>query len=268
MERPLVSLSSDFGPGNRGIGVMRATVLEICPEAQVIDLVHDIEGCNIKDGAKLFESVGCIPAGYHVCVVDPGVGTTRHGIAIETDRGDVLIGPDNGVLIPTSNFLGGIKRVHALENEKYQKAPASPVFHGRDIFAAAAAHLAAGVEISELGEELSVEDLIEAPYKEALYQDGTIQAEVISLHKVFGNASLNVCREEMHKVASAGDDILFNLKNKQITIPYRKTFGEVDVGSPVIFDDAYRRVEVAINQGNFAREYDVNVGDAVTLNSK
>ena len=247
---------------------MRATVLEICPEAQVIDLVHDIEGCNVKDGAKLFESVGCIPVGYHVCVVDPGVGTKRNGIAIETGRGDVLIGPDNGVLIPTSNFLGGIKRVHALENEEYQKKPVSPVFHGRDIFAVAAAHLATGIEISELGEKLLVENLVEAPYKEALCQNGTISAEVISLHKVFGNASMNVCREEMHKVASVGDDVLLSLNDKEIIIPYRKTFGEVGVGSPVIFDDAYGRVEVAINQGNFAKEYNMNVGDAVTIKNK
>ncbi|MBI3619516.1 SAM-dependent chlorinase/fluorinase, partial [Candidatus Peregrinibacteria bacterium] len=98
MPRPFLSLSTDFGPGNKGIGVMKAVILGICPEAQIIDLVHEIEGYNITEGAKLFEATAYLPVGCHVCVVDPGVGTSRRGLIIQTGRGDFLIGPDNGVL--------------------------------------------------------------------------------------------------------------------------------------------------------------------------
>ncbi|MEK7137456.1 MAG: SAM-dependent chlorinase/fluorinase [Patescibacteria group bacterium] len=102
MQKPFISISTDFGPGNKGLGVMRATILMICPEAEIIDLANDITGFDTTEGAKLLESVFYLQRGFHICVVDPGVGTKRRGIAIETGRGDFLIGPDNGVLIPAT----------------------------------------------------------------------------------------------------------------------------------------------------------------------
>ncbi|MFH0770038.1 MAG: SAM-dependent chlorinase/fluorinase [Candidatus Peregrinibacteria bacterium] len=110
---PLISLSTDFGL-NKGIGIMKACILDICPDAVIIDLAHNIQSFDITDGARLFESVAYVRKGEHVCVVDPGVGTKRQGLIIETGRGDHLIGPDNGVLIPATRFLGGIRRAHRI----------------------------------------------------------------------------------------------------------------------------------------------------------
>ena len=116
----------------------------------------------IRDGALLlWSAVPYLPVGVHVAVVDPGVGTARKGIAIKTLRGDFLVGPDNGLLMPAAARLGGITHVHLLENERYALPDVSSSFHGRDIFAPAAAHLADGVPIEELGREVHPRRLLE-----------------------------------------------------------------------------------------------------------
>lgn len=264
MQKPFISISTDFGPGNRGLGVMRATILMICPDAEIIDLANDITGFDIAEGAKLLESVFSLPMGYHICVVDPGVGTKRRGIAIETARGDFLIGPDNGVLIPATRFLGGIKKVHQLTNEKYMRLPVSAIFHGRDVFAPATAHLAAGVASSEFGSEVPVKELAPAAYEEALFADGRIEARAI-LRNRFGSIFLNVRHAEMHKLATVGDSLTLTLKDRTITLPYLRTFGDVPKGEAIILDDDFGRVEIAINQGNFGDMYGVEQGDKVTM---
>ena len=199
MNSPLISLSTDFGPGNKGIGVMKATILMICPQAQIIDLAHDITGFGITEGAKLLESVFYLPIGYHICVVDPGVGTKRRALAIKTGRGDVLIGPDNGVLIPATRFLGGIKEIRSITSEKVMRLPVSPIFHGRDVFAPAAAHLANGVALSDLGPEVTEQDLTKAAYEEATFEKDHIDAQAALINK-FGSVFLNVMQREMHKL--------------------------------------------------------------------
>ena len=261
---PFISLSTDFGPGNKGIGVMKATILTICPQAQIIDLAHDITGFGISEGAKLLESVFWLPVGFHICVVDPGVGTARRAIAIKTNRGDVLIGPDNGVLRTAVRFLGGVKVIHEITNETFMRLPVSPIFHGRDVFAPAAAHLAAGVTIEQLGPTIVEDDLTEAAYEEAKIEKDHINATAVLINK-FGSVFLNIMQAEMHKLATPGGTITLELKEKSITLPYRRTFGDVTIGDDVILDDDFGRVEIAVNQGNFATKYSIKPGDRITL---
>ncbi len=150
--RPFVSLLSDFGLRDPSAGIMRAVVAGICPAAIVVDLAHEVDKFAIRDGALLlWSAVPYLPIGAHVAVVDPGVGTARKGIAIQTLRGDYLVGPDNGLLMPAAARLGGITRAHLLENPRYSLPEISSSFHGRDVFAPAAAHLADGVAIEQLG---------------------------------------------------------------------------------------------------------------------
>ena len=243
---------------------MKASILTICPNAQIIDLAHDIGEYNIKEGARILEATNWLPVGNHVCVVDPGVGTERRGIAIETKRGDMLIGPDNGVLIPAARFLGGIVRVHKLENEKYMRLPVSPIFHGRDVFSPAAAHLAAGIPIQDFGNEVPESELVPAAYEDAKYEDGIISAEVLVLNN-FGSCFLNIQQEEMHKLAEVGENIALSFDGTKMSVPYHRTFGDVAIGEPLILDDDFSRVELAVNQGNFSEKYGLSVGDAITL---
>lgn len=257
-------MSSDFGPGNIGCGAMEAVIFEICPEAKVIHFCHAIPGFDIKDGAKMLEGVAKIPKGIHVCVVDPGVGTKRRGVILETKRGDFLVGPDNGVLVTAADFLGGIVASYSLANEKYQRHPVSPIFHGRDIFAPAAGHLAKGVAPEQFGPQLDLKDLVPAPYPEAKWESNEIKCEVIHINEQ-GSLFLNIRAEEFLKKLEFGDLARLHLRDEKINLKVKKVFGEIPKGEALILPDDFGRVEVAINQGNFAFTFDVKRGERLSV---
>jgi S-adenosylmethionine hydrolase len=165
VERPFVSLLTDFGSRDPSAGIMRAVVLGIAPAANVVDLSHDVAKYAIRDGALLLWCAApYLPVGGHVAVVDPGVGTNRRPIAVRVHRGDVLIGPDNGLLLPAAERLGGIVDARLLASAAYRLPVVSSSFHGRDIFAPAAAHLATGVPFAALGPEVPVDGLVHLPW--------------------------------------------------------------------------------------------------------
>lgn len=260
----LITLTSDFEKQSQGVGAMEAVAYEICPEAKVVHLMHGLPDFDIVMGARTIETVVFIPVGNHVCVVDPGVGTQRRGIIIQTKRGDYLIGPDNGVLIPAARRLG-IKKSVEITNRKYMHEPVSPIFHGRDVFTPAAAHLAKGVRIEEFGKEIPIENLVKAPYDEAEVRDGKIEAEVINVNK-FGSCHLNIT----HAVFDAlglknGKTCTIQLKNKKVILPVATTFGDVPSGKELILKDDYGRVELAINQGRFIDKYGIQIKDKIIV---
>ena len=261
MKKPLITLTSDFGVQSQGVGIMQAVALEINPEAHVIHLMHGLPDFNLFYAARTMETVNYMPVGYHVCVVDPGVGTKRKPIIIETLRGDFLIGPDNGVLLPATMFLGGIKKIVEITNEEYVKHPVSPVFHGRDIFTPAAAYLSKGVKIEEFGKELSPKDLVKAPYEEAMAKENEIHAKVISINK-FGSFHLNITHAAWDKFNVKINEIIeMKSNNKSVKMSFATTFRDVKKGHPLIFKDDYGRIEVALNMGNFSKKYGVKIGD-------
>ncbi|MBI2541870.1 SAM-dependent chlorinase/fluorinase [Candidatus Woesearchaeota archaeon] len=265
MKKPLITLTSDFGVQTQGIGIMEAVALEINPDANVIHLMHGLPDFNLFYAARTMETISYMPIGFHVCVVDPGVGTKRKPIIIETGRSDFLIGPDNGVLIPATRFLKGIKKAVEISNEKYMKKPVSPVFHGRDIFTPAAAYLSKGVKIDEFGKELNKKDLAKAPYEEAKVENNQIKAKVISINK-FGSLHLNIMHSEWDKLnLKTGDTAIIMLNKKAVKIPFFTTFGEADKGKPLVFKDDYGRIEVALNQGSFQKKYNVKIGEDITI---
>ncbi|MBS3062661.1 MAG: SAM-dependent chlorinase/fluorinase [Candidatus Diapherotrites archaeon] len=262
--KPLVSFSTDFGPGNRGHGVMKAVILERCPDAEVVELATNVEGFDLRDGAKNFEGLAWLPKGIHICVVDPGVGTQRRGLIIETGRGDYLVGPDNGVLLPAASFVGDVKRAWHITNQEYLRQPVSHVFHGRDVFASVAGHLAAGVKPQEIGVEVGAGSLAPAPYPEACAENGRISAEIIHVN-AFGNVSFNIRNEALHQLVSLDDLITLTKGKQKIALPYKKTFGEVAAGTGLIFDGDFGRVEAALNQGSLAAKAGLKTADRVTL---
>lgn len=265
MSRPFISLSSDFGVGTQGIGIMRAVALQICPNAEIIDLRHGIPEFDIIEGAWTMESVEQLPVGAHVCVVDPGVGTERRGIIIKTKRGDYLIGPDNGVLMPAARRLGGIEKAVEIANEKYMRKPVSPVFHGRDVFAPAAAWLSKGVGIGKFGPETKPEKLTKAPYDEAEVSKGIVSAKIIHVNH-FGSVSINAIHGNFAKSGlKYKDDITIETNVKRINTKFLKTFGEVTKGEVIAFPDDYGRIEIAINHGRFTEKFGVKLGDKITI---
>lgn len=264
--RPLISLTSDFGVQSQGVGAMEGTAISICPDAYVLHLMHGLPEYNIIAAARTLETAIYLPVGFHICVCDPGVGTKRRAIAIETERGDFLIGPDNGVLIPASRVFGGIKRVHELSNPKYMRQPVSPIFHGRDVFTPAAAHLANGVSIEEFGPSIDEKDLVAAPYDDATISANKINASVIWINK-FGSIELNIPHKTWDEVGiKVGDKVMMVLPdNTKVELPVVTTFGEVKLGENLILKDDYGRVEVAKNLGKFAPEYNLKIGDQIVI---
>ena len=145
------------------------------------------------------------------------------------------------------------------------RKPVSPIFHGRDIFTPAAAYLSKGVKIEEFGKELNPKNLAKAPYEEAEIKGNEIYAKIISINK-FGSFHLNIMASEWDKLnINIGGNILLKIKNRNIKIPFCKTFGDVEKGKPLIMKDDYGRIEVALNQGSFAKKYKVKIGDGVVI---
>lgn len=268
MKNPIITLTSDFGVQSNGVGMMEAVALEINPKAHVIHLMHGLPDFNLFYAARTMETIDQVQIGYHVCVVDPGVGTKRKPIIIQTKRGDYFIGPDNGVLIPGARFLKGIKKAVEITNKKYMRKPISPIFHGRDIFTPAAAYLSKGIDIGKFGKKIDPENLAKAPYEEAIMEEDKIRARVISINK-FGSLHLNITHGTWDRFGAKLND-LFDLffGNEEVEAHFATTFGDVYKGEPLITKDEYGRIEVALNQDSFEKRYKVKIGDDFVIEKR
>jgi len=267
--RPFVSLLSDFGLRDPSAGIMRAVVAGICPTAIVVDLAHEVDKFAIRDGALLlWSAVPYLPIGAHVAVVDPGVGTARKGIAIQALRGDFLIGPDNGLLMPAAARLGGITRAHLLENPQYSLPEVSRSFHGRDVFAPAAAHLAAGVAIEELGRAVDPRRLLGLEWPRPEILPGRLRTQAIYLD-TFGNVKLSALAEDLEAALPGlrfGDHLGIRVGEggaaRELAAVWARTFGEVPEGAPLLTADSYGRASLAVHRGSAAAAFSLAL-DAV-----
>ena len=172
-------------------------ILGICPDAEVIDLAHDVRKYAIGEGAlSLWAALPYVPVGTHVAVVDPGVGSARRPVALRVARGDVLIGADNGLLVPAAGKLGGIVEARELANEAYRLPVVSTTFHGRDVFVPAAAHLAAGATFESLGAAIDLATIVPSPLPAPRAVDGGLETEIVYVD-TFGNAKLSALTAEL-----------------------------------------------------------------------
>ncbi|MBI2597988.1 MAG: SAM-dependent chlorinase/fluorinase [Candidatus Diapherotrites archaeon] len=249
-------MSSDFEKQSQGVGNMEGVIYSINPKARVIHLMHGIPVFDVVSAARTMETVFHFPVGIHVCVVDPGVGTERKGIIVKVKRGDFFVGPDNGCLMTAPRMLGGIEQIVEVSNPKFLRLPVSPIFHGRDVFATAAAHLSLGVQMEEFGPELKVSKCVPAPFEEAKVINGKIEA--IAIHKNhFGSIHLNVLAQEWNKLGLAlGEEIELVVGRKKLRAPFVKTFGDVKPGKLLIMKD---------NRGSFIKIFPLKVGEKVVV---
>jgi len=260
----MITLTSDFAVQSPGIAQMKAAIYDIMPEARIMDLMHGVPDFSIINAAWVLESILKMPVGKHVCVVDPGVGSNRLGLIIETKRGDHLIGPDNGVLMPAARLLG-IKEIVSIEKHGLMKQPVSHIFHGRDVFSPAAAYLEKGETIFEFGPVIDRDQLMPAPYGEARAIKNTILAKVIHVNK-FGSVHLNILQKEFsHLGVKHGGAVIIEFDGRKIPVKYVRTFSDVPRGLPVLFEDEYLRMELALNKANLARKSGLKTGDSVNI---
>jgi hypothetical protein len=254
MSRPIVSLLTDFGARDVSAAICRAVVLGICPDAEVIDLSHEIRKYSIRDGAlALWSALPYLRVGYHVAVVDPGVGTARRPLAIRVGRGDVLIGPDNGLLVSAAERLGGVGEVRELANPAYRLPVVTSTFHGRDIFAPAAGHLAAGAAFETLGPAIDPATLVGSPLPVASPIEGGGLATEVIYEDTFGNLKLSALVDDVRAVLgdpTGGTFELLTGDGRTLHLGWGRTFGELAPGEPLLYEDSYGRACIAVNQGS------------------
>lgn len=196
--RPVCFLS-DFGLADDFVGTCKGVMLGIAPGLQIVDLTHDVPGFAVETAAEiLHHATRYMPEdAVYLAVVDPGVGTERRGLAIGTEGGALLVGPDNGLLAPAAGALGGVSEVFTLTNPDYHVHPVSSTFHGRDVFSPAAAHLASGTGISELGEAVEPSGMARFdPAKKTSASEDGLAAGIISIDR-YGNARLSLMQEDL-----------------------------------------------------------------------
>jgi hypothetical protein len=253
-------------------GIMRAVVAGICPTAIVVDLAHDIAKYAIRDGALiLWSAVPYLPVGTHVAIVDPGVGTARQGIAIQALRGDFLVGPDNGLLMPAAARLGGITRAHLLENPQYSLPEVSSSFHGRDVFAPAAAHLSAGVAIEALGRAVDPRLLLDLDWPRPGIYSGRLRTQAIYID-TFGNVKLSALADDLASALPGlrlGERLVVRIGEgqalREIGATWARTFGDIPEGAALVTADSYGRASLAVYQGSAADAFGVTRDEIVEV---
>ena len=268
MPGPLISLLTDFGLRDPSAAILHGVALEIVPDARIIDISHEVRKFAIRDGALLLWcALPYLPVGFHVGVVDPGVGTSRRPVAIRTGRGDVLIGPDNGLLPGAAERIGGIEAVHLLEAAAYRLPVVSTSFHGRDIFVPAAAHLARGVRIDELGPAVDARSLVASPLVEPRIGAGVLDSSVVYVD-TFGNVKLAGLRADLEAalgVLAPGDALAIGIDGREVRTTWQATFGDVGRGTVLVYEDSYRRLCIAASQADAAALLGIEEDMAVSI---
>ncbi|MEM3577244.1 MAG: SAM-dependent chlorinase/fluorinase [Candidatus Bathyarchaeia archaeon] len=261
MRKPIITLTTDFGLKDPYVAEMKAVILDICPNAQIVDITHQIEKFNIRMGAYVLTCAApYFPKGtIHVAVVDPGVGTRRRPLLIEAVK-DFFIGPDNGVLALATKAQG-IKRAYEILNRKFLLPRISRTFHGRDIFAPAAAHIANGAPPSEFGPEVG--EIIVPEFAKLVKRRDSIVGEVLHVDS-FGNIITNFGEKEL-KLMRVDDTVNVKLKNKRLKLKLCKAYAEAPLKQPLAIIGSHNFLEISINQGSAAEKFKVKTGDKVTL---
>ncbi len=250
---PLVSFLSDYGRDDDFVGVCHGVILGICPDARVVDITHGIERHDVRQGAiVLRNTLPFVPAGVHLAVVDPQVGTERRGVAVRCNDGRLLVGPDNGLLSLAWKRFGGVDLAVDISRSPHRLEPVSATFHGRDLFAPVAAHLARGADPADAGEPVEPDELAAVELPEARVEGDEILAHVLVTDR-FGNAGLNVDHEQLAAAGlRLGDTLELEVKGERFLASHAHTFADVKPGELLVYEDAYRTLAVAINRGDAA----------------
>ncbi|HUR68050.1 MAG TPA: SAM-dependent chlorinase/fluorinase [Candidatus Thermoplasmatota archaeon] len=255
----LVSLTTDFGPGAYA-GAMRGAILDVSTDVRVVDITHTVPAHDVVQGAlALLAAAPHFPRGtVHVCVVDPGVGTARRPIVVESDRA-LFVGPDNGVLMPAAERLG-FKRALLLDKPDYWRTRVSPVFHGRDLFGPVAAHLARGVDPAKMGTR--IDDPVRLDFghpKRAA--DGSVDAKVLSVDS-FGNLTTNVPEPQG---PALGTRVEVRVGGRAGQVEMRRTYGEAASGEDLLLIGSNGFVELAVSRGRADTRWGAQAGQPLRL---
>lgn len=264
-KKPIITLLTDFGLKDTYVAEMKAVILSICPNVTLVDLTHNIEPYNIRMGAYLLaRSAEHFPKGtIHLAVVDPGVGSSRKPLIIEANSA-FFVGPDNGLLVLAAEKFG-INHVYEITNRLYIRKNVSNVFHGRDVFAPVAAHLALGVPAKEFGKE--VFNYVKPAYTKPKIFKNKIIGEIIHIDH-FGNVITNITRKQLKmKGVDYGKSFSIIFKNrKQVKVKLLESYSKAKEGELLTVVGSGGFIEVSANMANASKILDVKPGIKVTFN--
>jgi hypothetical protein len=268
---PVITFLSDYGLLDEFVGVCHGVMARRCPSARVIDLTHSIPRHDVRSGAIVLRSaLPFLPAGVHLAVVDPGVSAAgrhaRRAVALRTVEEDhLLVGPDNGLLMPAAERLGGVAEAVDIGASPERLEPVSRTFHGRDIFAPVAAALAAGEPLAAVGQSLPVQQLRRFGLPSAQLSGGVLTVHVLR-SDTFGNLILDARNEQLAELgALPGDVLTVSHAGAVRTARYAATFAEVTPGELLIYEDATRMVALAVNRGSAAQLLGADADDELTV---
>jgi S-adenosylmethionine hydrolase len=266
VEPRFVTFLSDFGLQDDFVGVCHGVIKRIAPSVEIVDITHGIPPRAVLQGAVvLANTIPYMPPGVHLAVVDPGVGGIRRPVALRSRTGRLFVGPDNGLLVPAIDADGGVEEGHELANPDYALPSVSRTFHGRDLFSPAAAHLALGVSPSELGPPIDPDTLVRPDLPEPEVGHSRLRATILYVDG-FGNIQLNLTREHLEQVGIVpGTRVELLLGPERYYAVAARTFSDARPGDLILYEDAYRRIAVAISRGSAAEMFGVSAGQELRI---
>jgi len=266
LAEPLITLLSDFGLKDPYVAEMKGVISTISPRSRIIDISHSIEKFNIRMGAfTLVSATPYFPKGtIHVAVVDPSVGTKRRAILVETKRA-FYFGPDNGLLMLAAQ-KEGIRHVYSITNPKLMLLRVSFTFHGRDVFAPAAAYFANGTPPTNFGPEIT--DYAVPEFAKPSLKAGELKGEVLHIDD-FGNIITNITSKDLEKIGAKPKNFLtIRLENKPWKIRFGKTYGDALTKNALALIGSNDFLEIAVNQGNASKKFKIKVGNTLVVSTR
>jgi hypothetical protein len=267
--RPTIVIMTDFGTANDAVAICKAVMLQIAPDARIMDITQQVTPFSIEEGARfLYGVTPYYPANtVFVVVVDPTVGTSRKAIIVKSKKGQYFVLPDNGIISPVAD-RDGIEGAREITNTNWMIGDKiSSTFHGRDIFSPTGAHLAEGDDWTQAGPV--VDNLVRLQPKTATVAPTGITGDIIALDDPFGSLITDVQGADFKNLGYVyGDKVTLKVDKKNYTFPFQKTFGDVPVGQPLVYIDSRGRVGIAVNQGDFSKVYKVSPPVPVSIPAK
>jgi S-adenosyl-L-methionine hydrolase (adenosine-forming) len=263
---PVVTLLTDYGESSEFAGICRGVIARGCPEAVIVDITHGIARHDIRHGALVLRNaLPYMPAGVHIAVVDPQVGTERRAVALQLADERILVGPDNGLLSLAADAAGGVVEAVDISRSQHRLEPVSATFHGRDVFAPVGAALAAGAELAEAGDPLDVDELAALELPRPRQQGDVLVAHAL-LFDVYGNIMLDVRHEDLPGTGIAyGRALEVSAGGRSSRATFTGTFADVPAGDLLLYEDASRTLALAVNRGDASALLALDLDDEVRL---
>ncbi|MHB8792823.1 MAG: SAM hydrolase/SAM-dependent halogenase family protein [Thermoleophilia bacterium] len=265
-EHRFITFLSDFGLSDDFVGTCHGVIKKIAPEVEIIDISHGVERHDILQGAVILaNSLPYLPESVILAVVDPGVGGQRKPVAIRTVSGQYLVGPDNGLLSLAAEALGGPESAVELACSTYSLPEVCKTFEGRDLFSPAAAHLSRGVGLEKLGAPVLVAELEKLELPEPAITGQQVTATAIYIDR-FGNVQLHLDRALLEQAgASVGGMLEVQYGEEHWKVPFVHSFSDVDPEELMVYEDSYRKISFAVNQGDAAGVFQITPGTQLTF---